>query len=248
VKAPPQKIVIEQPECAAEEPGPKKEAPKAGKGETALEKKPQPEAAPEARRERPAPEEAVVRRAEAAPQAEGALSTTLQIASLLQANATSSPLATVNPGSGALGLGISWIHIPIPVPRLFAVKENPTITVPLDSTHLLNMGGMAGGLPLGAAAHRIVSGGSEARIGGCDLTKEEIAAAVAAELRRQKSQSQAGARDADRSASERKVLEKKLSDAEGQIERLTNVLQRLESRLEPVGRDRQELPLRVPPR
>src|SRR5262249_62017520 len=142
VKAPPQKIYIEQAECAP----PGEEAGK-GKPESAPEKKesrPESRGRPESERERERPRETREGRPEAAVErpesALGALSALGQIASLSRTTALTSSLGTVNPGSSCLGIGIQWIRIPIPLPRLFRVDETPSVTVPLNEASLMPVG------------------------------------------------------------------------------------------------------------
>jgi hypothetical protein len=211
VKAPPQKIFIEQPECA-----PAAEGCKA-----------KPEAAPEKKEERPESAkqpEAEKRERRPEPEAgrqEGALGTLSslgQVASLTRTVAMTRSLGTVNPGASALGLGIRWIHIPIPIPRLFSVEETPSITVPLSEANLTAVGGFAGGN------------------GGRGLTKDEIAALVAQEMaaqraQRQEAQRQEAAPPCPASDTEQRRMEKKLADAEAQIEKLSNILKSLDEKL-----------------
>ena len=65
------------------------------------------------------------------------------------------------------------------------------------------------------------------------MTREDIAAAVARELSAQRAQAPRNEKCAQPPAddAERRRLEKKLSDAEAQIERLSNVLKSIDDKL-----------------
>lgn len=57
---------------------------------------------------------------------------------LPQTTAVTSPLSTaINPGGGGLGFGLGVIRIPIPVIRIFHVRENPSISVPLSQASIV---------------------------------------------------------------------------------------------------------------
>ncbi len=210
VKAPPQKIIIEQPECA-----PASEAPK-GQGETT----------PESNNGRPETSRQPQRRPESEGEQEGALGTLAalgQVASLSRTSAITRSLGTVNPGASALGIGITWIHIPIPLPRLFCVDETPTVTVPLSEANLMPVG------------YREAYGTYDARQGGRGtLSRDEIGVLVAQELaaqRQRASHQEAAPQSPTTDDAERRRLEKKLSDAEAQIDNLSKVLKSLDDKI-----------------
>ena len=209
VKAPPQKIVIEQPECGPpEQPG-------------TCRPEPAPEKKDTGRRES-TPREQQESRPQAGARPESALGTLAalgEVASFSRTLAMTRPLGTVNPGASALGLSIQWIRIPIPFPRIFAVEETPSVTVPLSEANLQAVG--YGGVNMGVAAGR-------------GPTREEIAALVARELAaRQEQASHQGAAPAcpPRDDPERRDMEKKLSEAEAKIEKLTKILKSLDDKL-----------------
>ena len=238
VKAPPQKIVIEQPQYTPGA-GPCKpeSAPEKGKPESAPEKG-KPESAPERARPEAAPRrEAPERRPEAevgAESAAGTLAALGQIASLTRTTAMTAPLGTVNPGATALGIGVRWIHIPIPVPRLFSVNETPSVTVPLSEANLMPYG-YGTGLSEAALSSLLAAQQCPA---GRTPTPRELAALVAQELAMQQAaplRRETRATGPPPDNSERQQLEKKLSDAEAQIERLSQALQSLDKKL-PGGR------------
>ncbi|MBX9624528.1 MAG: hypothetical protein K2X82_12030 [Gemmataceae bacterium] len=212
VKAPPQKIVVELPENCP--PGKDKEekAEAPGKPESARR---QPE--------RGAPESAPAGQPESALGAIAAASQGLalanQIAGFSRTSALTSSLGTVNPGSAGLGIGVRWIHIPVPFPRLFSIQETPSVTVPLSEANLMH-GGMAG--------HGLVGGAGR---GG--ITREELAALIEQEIA---VRNRAAARKETAPAvddEEKKRLEKKLAAAEAQIERLNKALDTLDEKLSP---------------
>jgi hypothetical protein len=133
-------------------------------------------------------------------------------------------LGTVNPGSSALGLGIRWIHIPIPFPRIFAVEETPSVTVPLSEANLTAVGGGVSGL-LGADGQVT---------GGRGISREELAALIAQELAARRAQSarqESQSRCPPEDDAERRRLEKKLSNAEAQIEKMSEVLKALDDKI-----------------
>jgi hypothetical protein len=225
VKAPPQKIYLEQPECRPEE------AEKERRPEAAPEKK---EARPEAARQ---PErERAPRQPEAEAQPEsvagtlGTIAALGQVASLARTTALTSPIGTVTPGAAGLGFGIRWVHIPIPFLHIFSVQETPSITVPLNEANLLPAGYETAYTGMVAAPGRTAC--------GRQLSREEIAELVAQELAAQRPlprRKEAAAPPPSHDDAERRQLEKKLSDAEAQIERLSKVLQRLDEKL-PAGK------------
>lgn len=237
VKAPPQKIVIEQPEDCCPEEG---ACPEEGETKPTPKKKeegrPQanPRPRPQAEERRPTPEAGA-----AQPQA-GALGTLAalgQIASLSRTVAMTNPLGTVNPGASALGLGIRWIHIPFPLPRLFSVQETPSVTVPLSEANLTTAG--YGGIGTGLVA------GNTQVAAGHGLSREEIAALIARELasRRDQANRQETARCTPANDAERGRLEKKLAAAEAQIEKLSKVLKALDDKIPakmPTAKDKDE--------
>ncbi len=220
VKAPPQKVVIEQPEYAPPTqpcpPGAPEKKKEDGRPESA--RQPERERRPE-------------REAAAAPEsALGTIGALGQIASLSRTVAMTRPMGTVNPGASAIGVGLRWIHIPLPFPRLFSVEETPSVTVPLSEANLV---------PFGAAGPQINLGGREACFGGeRGLTREELSAVIARELAAQRAAAAAPpprheaaptpppADDADR-----KRLEQKLSEAEAQLEKLSKVLKSLDEKI-----------------
>lgn len=211
IKAPPQKVVIEcpdaAPECAPELPPICAPVPK--KPESKPEPK-QPER--EGKERRPEPE------AGRGESALGTLAALGQVASLTRTTAMTSSLATVNPGTSSLGIGIQWIQIPIPFPRLFRVNETPSVTVPLSEASLQPVG-------FGGA-------GVDPRLAGCrGLSREELAALVAQELAARGGTPRRDDRCRPADDAERRQLEKKLSDAEEQIERLSKLLKALDEKL-----------------
>jgi len=222
--------VIEQPDLASE---PEQCRPPTEKPPAAPEKKEQgrPQASPRPRREaeeRRPEEEAGL----AQPQsALGTLASLGQVTSLTRTTAMTRPLGTVNPGASGLGLGIRWIHIPIPFLRIFTVEETPSVTVPLSEANLTAVGGGVSGL-LGTEA---------LGAGGRGLSREEIAALVAQELaarRAQAARQEAPARCPPEEDSERRRLEKKLSNAEAQIEKMSEVLKALDEKIPAKNSDR----------
>jgi hypothetical protein len=233
VKAPPQKIIIEQAQGGpAEAPWKPVCAPEAGKQESG---KGKPESAPERGKPESAPRRET---AEQRPEAEaggesvaGTLAALGQIASLSRTTAMTRPLGTVNPGSSALGIGITWVHIPIPLPRLFSVDETPSVTVPLTEANLMPYG-YGTGLSDAALANALAA--QQQRVSGSALTPKEIAAMVAREMAAQEA---TAPRRETRAAypppddAERQRLEKKLSVAEAQIERLSEALKFLDKKL-----------------
>jgi hypothetical protein len=219
VKAPPQKIVIEQAECA-----PEVEAPQ-GQPESAPAKPPPKEGRPESARK---PQREAAEQPEAAPEAGGAavalgaLGALGQLSGFSRTTAMTRPLGTVNPGCSALGIGITWIHIPIPIPRLFSVEETPSLTVPLSEANLI------------PADYTGIAGGATSVAGGRGVTRQELAALLAQELaaqRAQQSRREAAAAGPPADDAERRRLEKKLSDAEEQIDRLSKALKAIDDKL-----------------
>jgi hypothetical protein len=222
VKAPPQKIVVELPDGTRREvpdaPTRKESAdlPPPVRPESAGLRRPPPEPA-----DRGAPESAPAGRPESALGAVAAVGQGLalanQIAGFSRTTALTNPLGTVTPGSAGLGIGLRWIHIPIPFPRLFSVQETPSVTVPLTEANLIHAGGVQQG---------VVGGGR----GG--ITREELAALVEQEVA---ARARAAKRDAcpppAAADEEKKRLEKKLAEAEGKIERLSRALDSIDDKL-----------------
>ena len=201
VQVPPQKIVIEQPTESTTLP-PVQITPKP-------ESAPAPPPRPESSTRTPRLEASGIE-AEA-----GALGALGQVAGFSRTAALTRSLGTVNSGGFSLGLGIQWIHIPIPLPRLFSVEETPSITVPLNEANLIQAGGVRGGE---------------------SFTREDVAAAVAQELamaRIKAKQQEAAAAAPPPNDAERKALEKKLADAEAQIEKMNSMLKSIEEKLPP---------------
>ncbi|MBA4067997.1 MAG: hypothetical protein C0501_30695 [Isosphaera sp.] len=205
VKAPPQRIAIELP------PGRDAPEPPAKKESADLPpRRPTPEGM-----DRGAPESAGRPESVAGTLAAVGQGLTLanQIAGFSRTTALTNPLGTVTPGSAGLGIGIRWIHIPIPFPRLFSVQETPSVTIPLSEANLV---------PQGVAQHGLVGGAR-------GITREELAALVEQEIA---ARNRAARRDACPPADdEKKRLEKKLAEAEGKIERLSKVLDALDDKL-----------------
>lgn len=214
VKVPPQKIVIEQQPCAPvkeviqapekEQPTPKKESqPEAAR---------QPERRPEAEAARP---ESTL----------GTLAALGQVASFTRTTAMTSPLGTVTPGSAGLGVGLRWIHIPIPCLRIFTIQENPTITVPLNEANLVTAG-------FPEAYPGLLAGQRELAGCGRGLTRQEIAALLAEELAaRRTAPPRVAAPSPPPTDAERARLEKKLAEAEAQIQRLSETLKAIDDKL-----------------
>jgi hypothetical protein len=212
VKAPPQKIVIEQAACPP--------AGESAKTTTPEKKESSPESAKQPQRE------SSPRRPEAeAGQPEfglGTLAALGQVASMTRTTAVTRPITSVNPGGSALGLGITWIHIPIPLPRIFCVDETPSVTVPLTEANLVAPG----------------FGGDVHAPGGQQLSRRELSALVAQELAAQRCpapRNDASSAPAQNDDAERRRLEKKLADAEAQIEKMSKVLQSLDDKLGPLS-------------
>jgi hypothetical protein len=209
VKAPPQKIVIEQPDCP-----PAAESPK-GQRETAPQPRPETSRQPQ-RETNPQRPQTEAEQESAA----GTLAALGQIASLTRTVAMTHPLGTVNPGSSALGIGITWIHIPVPFPRIFSVEETPTVTVPLSEANLVSVG-YNGQVGTGQGGGRTLSRDEINR-----LVAQEIAAQRQRVPRQEAAPSCPPADDA-----ERRHLEKKLSDAEAQIDNLSKILKSLDDKI-----------------
>ena len=231
VKAPPQKIVIEGVECESTTPPAEQKAPRTPS------RPERQETAPEQKESRPAETENLERtqtRQQVGEQTEaglGGLAALGQIAGFSRTMALTSPLGSVNPGSSALGLGIGWIRLPIPYLRLFSVQETPSITVPLNEANLMPTGYSAG------YANSLIGAGGP--IGGIrQPSRDEIAALVARELAAQRCQptreERASPPDGVDAATKRQ-LEKKLSDAEAQIEHMSRILQSLDEKLSQNG-------------
>jgi hypothetical protein len=218
VKAPPQKIVIEQPEQPVQPPPDSQEKAPAPKPEPS-----KPESAP-ARPKRDVPESAPARDnpelgpAAALAIANQSLALAGQINSFRRTTARTNSLGTVTPGSAGLGFGLKWIHIPIPCPRIFSIEESPSITIPLSEANLVPVGAQAG---VGVGARQ-------------GLTREELAAIVEQEMAAQKKcppPNGNGSGKAPADDEEKKKLEKKLAETEAKLERLTKTLNALDEKL-----------------
>jgi hypothetical protein len=134
VKVPPQKIVIEDDDCSIvscseADPG-------NGERESGTDDKPRPKGARESGADREAGNDsAPVRGATGANASQLGISDTINTVDTM--TAMTQPLTQTSPGGAALGLGISWIKIPIPVPRLFTVHESPSIRIPLTQANIM---------------------------------------------------------------------------------------------------------------
>jgi hypothetical protein len=214
VKAPPQKVVVELPEsCSPGTAEPKRSEPSA------------PENAPKPRTDRGTPESSQTGKPESVAGALALANTGLtlanQIAGFSRTTATTNPIGSVTPGSAGLGIGIRWIHIPIPFPHLFSVQESASITIPVSEANLVHAGQFQ------QVGH--VRGG-----GAGGISREELSLLVEQELAARSRTAPRKETCAAGEDEEKKKLEKKLAVAEAQLDKMSKVLESLDNKLSSV--------------
>ncbi|MGL4464398.1 MAG: hypothetical protein ACRC1K_19780 [Planctomycetia bacterium] len=226
VKIPPQKIIVESEDYDDAQPCPAREK-STGPGqeeyhELEVEAAPAPPRRVDSRREsasRPAERRGGAEAAggrEFSPVAVGA-----GIAAVQQLSAVTQPLTQQNPGGTALGIGVSYLRLSIPIPRLFTVQEAPSVTIPLTAANLTVPG----------LDPRLMAGGQTGAGQGQRLSEQDVAQVVRAAIDDEMRRKRAAEEDETARAAvnaEKAQLSKELKEANDRVLRLTAAVESIQ--------------------